>query len=315
MQDVRAFFSSRRDIIGQLPEVLPLSDSATSQPCSWGSEEYQKLNNLLLDLHRHVDSAKLDDIYNITLPPNVDSIDELTSVNTSVPVFDIMTDANLLECVKDTLGICHISYIDTVPIQQFRMKPPTTMLWSSIPLHASTGTTRWHQDRFSYHPQADNVTVLTCWMPFIDLMPEMGLLTIIPGSHNIGFQTHVPECEEHPDECSIPESVIESLKMRYGFEAAMIHASAGDLVILDPLMIHCSTANTSQRSRVSIDLRYCHAGSISARPWFPSFRISELTAEHYHRAWEEAKQALLTKPVGQLVRKINRFHTASSTTA
>lgn len=63
------------------------------------------------------------------------------------------------------------------------------------PLHVISATTGWHQDRFSYHPAADGVKILTCWIPFTDVTSDMGTLQILPASHKLGFQTHVPECE------------------------------------------------------------------------------------------------------------------------
>ena len=83
-----------------------------------------------------------------------------------------------------------ITGIDTVP-----MKPSVKLLWSSQPLHASTGTTGWHQDRFCYHSGADAVDVLICWMSFVDVNMDMGPLQVLPGSYRLELQDHIPEPE------------------------------------------------------------------------------------------------------------------------
>lgn len=188
------------------------------------------------------------------------------------------------------------------------MKPPVKLLWSKGPLHASTGTTGWHQDRFSYHPDADEVDVVTCWMPFTDINIDMGALKVLPGSHKLGFQNHVPDSEEHPDECSVPISELDKMKQQHGLEEVSLEVSAGDLVILDPLLLHRASENLSPRCRVSMDICFCLAGSTSARPWFPSFNASCVTAEEYAKGWARAKENLLQYEVGQRLSQINRFH-------
>lgn len=112
MNEVRHFFLRRHDLCFQIRNqvggMMGMKSSDLLPDKKWGSWEYYNLNKLLLQLHEHIDSSVLDDIYNITLPPNVDALRTETNINTSQSIFDILTDVPV-ECVKHALGSDDVS--------------------------------------------------------------------------------------------------------------------------------------------------------------------------------------------------------------
>ena len=230
MREMKYYFTHCRDLglkmrlweRSQIGGMMAMTASDLKQPeVGWGSLDYSKLNQQLLQLHQHLGSSVLDDIFNISLPTlsPVDARLQNPTINTPSSIFKIVTDAALLDIVKLALGVDHASGMDVVPIQRFRMTPPVDLSRRVGPLKLNS-TTGWRQDRFSYHPAADP-KILTCWLPFTDITLEMGALQVIPGSHKLGFHAHVPE------KCSIPTTKVEDLKDQHGLDIVTLDARAG----------------------------------------------------------------------------------------
>ena len=292
MREMKYNFTNRCDLglqmrlweRSQIGGMMGMTASDLKQPeVGWGSLDYSKLNQQLLQLQQHLGSSVLHDLFNISLPTfpsDAGYAGPQNLVNTPCSIFKIVTDAALLDIVKLALGVDHASGMDVVPIQHFRMAPPVDLSQGVGP--AELDSTGWRQDRFSYHPAADP-KILACWFPFTDVTPEMGALQVLAGSHKLGFQAHVPE------KCSIRPTKVEDLKDHHGLDVVTLDARAGDLIILDPLLIHSSSPNLSPRFTVSLDIRFCPSRSMSAQPWFPSFNVGNVTVEEYAQGWARAE--------------------------
>ena len=92
-----------------------------------------------------------------------------------------------------------------------------------------------------------------------DATVENGCLQVIPGSHRDGMKLHCPD-----PQARIPDDLM------CGLSAMPLPVKAGSLILLHPLTIHSSLANsTATEVRWSFDLRYNVTGEPTGRPMFP----------------------------------------------
>lgn len=107
------------------------------------------------------------------------------------------------------------------------------------PPRLGTGTP-WHQDQGLWSQWMPNS--ITCWVALSEVTPENGCLQFIPGSHEDGIVPHVEAEDTHPH---LPDSVIDEDAIEY---AVM---EPGDAVLFDPQVYHQSSANTTDKRRLS----------------------------------------------------------------
>lgn len=158
-------------------------------------------------------------------------------------LFDLITHPKLLNVIADLLGS------EIVASSAFRIRP-------KIP-GVGRGNVPWHQDSGYFAPHCDEHLIVTCWIPLVDATVENGCMEILPRSHKTGILEHhtggnmglyVIKDEDLPTEA--PEKVI-------------AECPRGGVVFMTNLTPHCSTPNTSDTIRWSVDLRYqsAHAPS------------------------------------------------------
>ena len=109
------------------------------------------------------------------------------------------------------------------------------------------GEVPWHQDSGYFLPHCDNLLVLTCWIPLIDVSVENGCLWVVPRSHRNGVYRHYTG--GHGGYLEIPGRVP-------GAEPIPVPMKRGDVLFLTNLTPHASFENHSDQVRWSLDLRY-----------------------------------------------------------
>jgi len=112
------------------------------------------------------------------------------------------------------------------------------------------GIVPWHQDSGYFAEHCDAQLIITCWVPLVDATVANGCMQILPQTHrgkvvrhhtggNAGFL--VIKDEDLPDD---PRRAITAACPR------------GGVVFMTNRTPHCSTPNTSDHIRWSVDLRY-----------------------------------------------------------
>lgn len=159
-------------------------------------------------------------------------------------VYDILTDARIVDCVGDLLG-------------------EDVIAWGSHFFCKMPGDGRavaWHQDA-SYWPLSPSRAV-TVWLAIDDADLENGCMKFIAGSHHSG---HLTYRRSSPEEHNVLDQTVENAES-YG-EIVVDDLRAGQVSIHSDLLLHGSDANNSSRRRCGLTLRYCRAEVRAAMGW------------------------------------------------
>ncbi|MBI4531597.1 MAG: phytanoyl-CoA dioxygenase family protein [Candidatus Latescibacteria bacterium] len=149
-------------------------------------------------------------------------------------VYDLLTHPRIVACVKDLIGDNVIGW--------------GTHYFCKLP-HDGKAVS-WHQDA-SYWPMTPSKTV-TVWLAIDDADTENACMRFIPRSHWFGHLTYrLSEASEN----NILHQTVEGAE-RFG-EPVDVVLKAGEISIHSDLLLHGSNANTSDRRRCGLTLRYC----------------------------------------------------------
>lgn len=151
-------------------------------------------------------------------------------------VYDLLTDARIVRCVKDLLGENVVGWGS-----HFFCKMP----------HDGKSVA-WHQDS-SYWPLTPTKAV-TVWLAIDDADTENACMRFISGSHHHGHLTYRPS-GSHED--NVLNQTIENPE-QYG-EPVDDELRAGEVSLHSDLLLHGSEANNSDRRRCGLTLRYAAA--------------------------------------------------------
>jgi non-haem Fe2+, alpha-ketoglutarate-dependent halogenase len=118
----------------------------------------------------------------------------------------------------------------------------------------------WHQDA-SYWPLTPSKAV-TIWLAIDDASVENACMRYIPGSHLLGHLTYT--LTENDDENVLNQTVegVEALG-----EPVNVELKAGEASLHSDLLLHGSEANTSNRRRCGLTLRYTTADVRAGLDW------------------------------------------------
>lgn len=152
-------------------------------------------------------------------------------------LFDVIAHPKLLAAVGTLLATDEI-----VASSVYRIRP-------KLP-NSGRGIVPWHQDSGYFAEHCDTQLIITCWVPLVNATVENGCMQILPRVHrgkvakhhtggNAGFL--VIKDEDLPDD---PHKAITAACPR------------GGVVFMTNRTPHCSTPNTSDHIRWSIDLRF-----------------------------------------------------------
>jgi len=150
-------------------------------------------------------------------------------------VYDLLADPRIVAPVKDLLGEDLIGWGS-----HFFCKMPRDGKRVS-----------WHQDA-SYWPLTPSKAV-TVWLAIDDADTANACMRILPGSHWLGHLTYTLT-ENDPTNVLNQTVAVEQLNPPVDNQL-----KAGEISIHSDLLVHGSEANTSQRRRCGLTLRYCPA--------------------------------------------------------
>ncbi len=153
---------------------------------------------------------------------------------TGPEIFHSLTHPALLSCVESLVGPTIIGS----SVYRVRPKLPN---WDR-------GEVPWHQDSGYFLAHCDDMLVLTCWIPLIDVDEDNGCLFVIPGSHRDGITRHYTG--GHGGYLEIAEEDLPA------GERVAVPMRQGDVLFLANLTAHASFANRTPDVRWSLDLRY-----------------------------------------------------------
>ncbi|MFW5830555.1 MAG: phytanoyl-CoA dioxygenase family protein [Planctomycetota bacterium] len=196
-------------------------------------------------------------------------------------LFRHLRHRRLLEGLQQVLG----PDIDAGPVMHVRAKPPRALVASNQSFFAVP----WHQDSAVLRPETDAHLQLTCWMPLVDVSEDMGPVEVLPIPRATGHLPHVSEpgygttIAGHAVPDVAPERII---------------CQAGDVLVMQQFLPHRSGANTSDRCRWSLDLRFQAHQTPSGRPWYPSLPVwrDGVPAAADYETWVDAWHAALARP-------------------
>lgn len=148
-------------------------------------------------------------------------------------VWDIVTNAKIVACVKDLLGENVVGWGS-----HFFCKMPK-----------DGKSVAWHQDS-SYWPLTPSKAV-TVWLAIDDADVENACMRFVSGSHHFGAMTFRPS---DPAEHNVLNQTIENVEQYGQFVDDCL--KAGEISLHSDLLLHGSEANASDRRRCGLTLRY-----------------------------------------------------------
>ena len=152
-------------------------------------------------------------------------------------IFDVIVHDKLIDACADILGTQEV-----VASSVYRVRP-------KLP-NIGRGNVPWHQDSGYFQKHCDKSMIITCWIPLVDATVENGCMQILPKTHQGEVALHhtggnqgffVIRDEDLPDD---PRKSVAA------------ECPRGGVVFMTNRTPHCSTPNTSDHVRWSLDLRY-----------------------------------------------------------
>lgn len=149
-------------------------------------------------------------------------------------LFEFITHPKLLSVVESFVGP------EIVGSSVYRIRP-------KIPGMAK-GIVPWHQDSGYFSPHCDEDLILTCWMPLVDATVENGCLQVLPRTHRQGVIRHYTNGPN--GYLAIGDEDLPPIK------PIAVPVPLGGALFMTNRTPHCSTPNTTDVVRWSLDLRY-----------------------------------------------------------
>lgn len=159
-------------------------------------------------------------------------------------VYDILTSPKIVALVKDLLGENVVGW--------------GTHFFCKMPRDGKA--VAWHQDA-SYWPLSPSKAV-TVWLAIDDADPENANMRFIAGSHHVGHLTFRPS---DPSEHNVLNQTIENAEQYGPIVDDML--KAGECSLHSDLLLHGSEANTSDRRRCGLTIRYAAADVRAGMDW------------------------------------------------
>ena len=156
--------------------------------------------------------------------------------HTGAEMFRLLTHPRLLDAMERLVGP------EVIASSVYRIRPKVPGL--------GKGVVPWHQDSGYFEAHCDRSLIVTCWIPLVDATPENGCLHVLPRAHRQGVVAHHTGGNagflviKDPD---LPRPLP---------EAVPVPVPRGGVLLLTNLAPHCSTPNTTDTIRWSVDLRY-----------------------------------------------------------
>lgn len=238
--------------IGEIHRELRFCPSPVGSPRALTTSEVEAFNRdgclkglPVFDEDESVSNRRyFDRLLEETLAAGGDSYSISTAHLKHGRAYDLLTEPRIVAYVKDLLGEhviawgCH-----------FFCKMP-----------GDGKAVSYHQDA-SYWPLTPSGTV-TVWLAIDDADVENGCMRCVPGSHLHG---HLAYRRSEPDEHNVLDQTVEDAE-QFG-RPIDVDLRAGEISIHSDLLLHGSSANTSDRRRCGLTLRYCPAEVRAGLGW------------------------------------------------
>tara|TARA_B100001250_G_scaffold72547_2_gene59061 strand:- start:9195 stop:10163 length:969 start_codon:yes stop_codon:yes gene_type:complete len=150
-------------------------------------------------------------------------------------LFSLITNQKLLRYIEGFVGE------EIVGSSVYRIRPKIPFM--------DRGVVPWHQDSGYFESHCDDDLIVTVWLPLVDATPENGCLQVLPKVHKKGVLRHWTNGPN--GYLVIDDGDLPSLS-----ETETVPVPLGGVLFMSNLTPHCSTANTSDVVRWSLDLRY-----------------------------------------------------------
>lgn len=151
-------------------------------------------------------------------------------------MFGLITHPRLLDLIECLVGP------DIVASSVYRIRPKVPGL--------EQGVVPWHQDSGYFSSMCDSSLIVTCWIPLVDATPENGCLLVLPRAHTSGVVRHWLGTK------TVYLVIQEGDLPRPVEDAVPVPLEAGGVLLMSNFTPHCSTPNTTDVTRWSVDLRY-----------------------------------------------------------
>jgi len=157
-----------------------------------------------------------------------------------LPVHELSVDKRMIGLSKALMGTELISASD---IKALRIDLPSE---DKYLFH-------WHQD---YPYVMDSLDAVIFWIPLQDVDETNGALTVALGSHHAGVQKLVlidPDNKENNKQKMMKMADSDAASK---FPQMQVPARLGDALVFNTLLLHASGANTSDRARFTLQVRF-----------------------------------------------------------
>ncbi|MFN8489870.1 MAG: phytanoyl-CoA dioxygenase family protein [Caldilineaceae bacterium] len=275
-----------------VPDLLPLSD-LTPVIDEYATYIDQRAHELYAagKISQLYADAPFDQRLALICRENSDIYPELDIMHRrGAAAFTFLHNPTLLDMVECLVG----PEITCSPIQHVRPKLPAGL----TPRGSDPHVVHWHQDAGVTWAEADPYFILTVWLPLTSATTEHGCIQLMPGAHKQGLLPHrikrglgtaiTPEALPHVRVVAVP-------------------LEPGSVLLMHKHMPHCSTRNSTDRVRWSMDIRYQPTGTPTGRPFHPDFvvrsRANPATVLTDHTTWSRLWVEALAQSKGLRVHR------------
>ncbi len=208
-------------------------------------------------------------------------------------LYDVCANPQILDYIEDLLG-------------------PNFYLWGTgffAKAPRSEATVPWHQDAY-YWPLVPHRTV-SIWLAFEDVDDENGAMKVIPGTHRAGLLKHA--------QSKSAKNVL-NFELENGIynekDAFSLILKAGQVSIHDDAMVHGSPANSSDRWRTGLAIRYSSTEVKCDMAKWPHFRAYLMRGvdEYNHNPKGTIPTQRFARPKEKIVLDGNNSRIAGATT-
>lgn len=208
-------------------------------------------------------------------------------------IFALLSAPPLLDILEPLLG----EEIWLSPVGHTRLKVPSGIAPEADGL---LGHVPWHQDNGVLLEEADDIDIITVWIPLVDVAETTGCLQVIPTRREHAL---IPHCPGRAG-VAIPAGQLP------GGAPAPMPMRRGSVLLMHSRTVHSSMPNVAPDwVRLSLDLRYQSVPVPTGRPVFPSLLlrgkyrgIQVAEWESWRAAWLAARGRLADTELGKLNR-------------
>lgn len=230
-----------QDDLGQIARDLSFHPSTNTSPKVLTPEQVEHYNRfgyiMPLRIFTEGEAAELrhyfDDLLKKYTAEGKDSYSISSAHLRHGRVWDVLTNQRIVAIVSDLLG-------------------PNVVAWGShffCKMPQDGKTVSWHQDA-SYWPLTPSKAV-TVWLAIDDADRGNACMKYIPGTQGLGHLTYKLS---ETDESNVLNQTVPGVE-KYG-DPVYVELKAGEAALHSDLLLHGSEANTSDRRRCGLTLRY-----------------------------------------------------------